>query len=335
MFNLNHDRGERLKIFTWHIHGSYLYYLSQASFDIYIPVTSDKKEGYYGRGETFPFGNNVIEIEANEIKNLSFDCILFQTNKNFLVDQYEILTEEQRRLPRIYLEHDPPSKHPTDTKHIISDPEILVVHVTSFNKLMWQNDTGNVKVIDHGIMPAQVGYSGELEKGIVVVNHLHQRGRKLGADIYEKVKQQVPVDLVGMGTKEHGGLGEVLHPQLPQFISRYRFFFNPIRYTSLGLAVLESMMAGIPFVGLATTEYVTVVQNGVSGYIHTDVDYLVEKMKALLSDKLLASELGKAGKKIVEQQFNIHRFAKEWEETFKEVINNKTYNHEKTNRIYK
>jgi hypothetical protein len=112
----------------------------------------------------FPFGNNVIEIEANEIKNLSFDCILFQTNKNFLVDQYEILTEEQRKLPRIYLEHDPPSKHPTDTKHIISDPEILVVHVTPFNKLMWQNDTGNVKVIDHGIMPAQVGYSGRIGK---------------------------------------------------------------------------------------------------------------------------------------------------------------------------
>ena len=322
MFNLNHDRGERLKIFTWHIHGSYLYYLSQASFDIYIPVTSDKKEGYYGRGKTFPFGKNVIEVEANEVKHISFDCILFQTNKNFLVDQYEILTEEQRRLPRIYLEHDPPSKHPTDTKHIITDPEILVVHVTQFNKLMWENDTGNVKVIDHGIMPSKVGYSGELERGIIVVNHLHQRGRKLGADIYEKVKQHVPVDLVGMGTKEYGGLGEVLHPQLPGFISRYRFFFNPIRYTSLGLAVLESMMAGIPFVGLATTEYVTVIENGISGYIHTDVDYLVEKMKMLLSDKFLASELGMAGKKIVEQRFNIHRFAKEWEETFKEAINN-------------
>jgi glycosyltransferase involved in cell wall biosynthesis len=80
---------------------------------------------------------------------------------------------------------------------------------------------------------------------------------------------------------------------------------------------------------------VTVIENGISGYIHTDVDYLVERMKVLLSDKFLASELGMAGKKIVEQRFNIRRFSREWEETFKEVINNKTCNHEKTNRIYK
>jgi len=190
-------------------------------------------------------------------------------------------------------------------------------------------------VIDHGIISPPVTYSGELKKGIVVINHLHQRGRKLGADIYEKVKQQVPVDLVGMGTKEYGGLGEVLHPELPAFISKYRFLFNPIRYTSLGLAVLESMMIGIPFVGLATTEYVTVVENGISGYIHTDVDYLIEKMRMLLSDRLHALEIGKKGKNVVEQRFNIHRFANEWEKIFEEVINNKTDNHEKTNRIYK
>jgi glycosyltransferase involved in cell wall biosynthesis len=328
MFNPNLQPGRRLKIFTWHIHGSYLYYLSQASIDLYIPVTSEKNEGYYGRGETFPFGNNVIEINASEVKNFSFDCILFQTNKNFLVDQYEILSEEQRKLPRVYLEHDPPSKHPSDTKHIISDPDILVVHVTYFNKLMWQNETNNVKVIDHGIMPLQVDYSGELERGIVVINHLHQRGRKLGADIFEKVSKEVPLDLVGMGTKEYGGLGEILHPQLPSFISKYRFFFNPIRYTSLGLAVLESMTTGIPFVGLATTEYVTVVRNEVSGYIHTDVDYLIEKMKILLSDRSLAVQIGLAGKKIAEERFNIQRFSKDWQETFEQVSERKELNRE-------
>jgi hypothetical protein len=46
-------------------------------------------------------------------------------------------------------------------------------------------------------------------------------------------------------------------------------------------------------------------------------------------------ELGEKGKNVVEQRFNIHRFANEWEKIFEEVINNKTDNHEKTNRIYK
>ncbi len=311
MVNLYSNQAERLKIFTWHIHGSYLYYLSQGDYDIYIPVNEKQNEGYYGRGSTFPFGNNVIEVEAAEVRNMHFDCILFQTNKNYLVDQYDVLNEAQRKLPRIYLEHDPPAKQPTDTKHIINDPDVLVVHVTHFNKLMWNNEIQNVKVIDHGITPPTVEYTGELEKGIVVINHLHQRGRKLGADIYEKVAQHVPIDLVGMGTKEYGGLGEVLHPQLPAFISKYRFLFNPIRYTSLGLAVLESIMIGLPFVGLATTEYVTVVDNEVSGFIHTDIDYLIEKMQLLLRDKALAETIGNKGKISAEKRFNIQRFVKD------------------------
>ncbi len=326
MFNLL-GSAERLKVFTWHIHGSYLYYLSQGDYDIYIPINNQKNEGYYGKGETFSFGKNVIEVDANEIKTLSFDCILFQTNKNYLVDQYEILSAEQRRLPRIYLEHDAPEKSPAETKHIINDAGIVVVHVTHFNKLMWHNENCRVKVIEHGVMPAQSKYTGELEKGIVVINHMHQRGRKLGADIFETVSKHIPLDLVGMGTKEYGGLGELLHPQLPEFISRYRFFFNPIRYTSLGLAVLESMMVGLPFVGIATTEYVTVVENEVSGFINTDINYLIGKMQMLLHDKSLAQQVGNKGKEIVEKRFNINRFVKDWTETFKQVISsNKTYN---------
>ena len=45
---------------------------------------------------------------------LDLDCILFQSRRNYLEDQ-EILSPEQRRLPRIYVEHDPPRETPTDT----------------------------------------------------------------------------------------------------------------------------------------------------------------------------------------------------------------------------
>ncbi len=324
----------KLKIFTWHIHGTYLYYLSKGNFEIYIPVNKEKDEGYYGRGSTFPFGNNVIEVPVNEVKDCSFDCILFQTNKNYLIDQYQVLCEEQRNLPRIYLEHDPPGKHPTDQKHIVHDPAVLMVHVTPFNKLMWHNEISTVKVIDHGVIKPAAAYSGELEKGIVVINHLHQRGRKLGADIFTEVSKYIPLDLVGMGTKEYGGLGEVLHPQLPSFISRYRFLFNPIRYTSLGLAVCEAMITGMPIVALATTEYVTVLTNQVSGIIHTDIDYLIQQMKALLNNKSLAVSLGEEGKKVAEKRFNIERFTKEWEETFQMAVIPKIKYDKKENSIH-
>jgi len=323
-----------LKIFTWHIHGTYLYYLSKGDYTIYIPVNEERTEGYYGRGQTFPFGDNVIEVPVAEVKNLDFDCILFQTNKNFFVDQYEILSEQQRKLPRVYLEHDPPRDNATDTVHPVNDPDVLMVHVTHYNRLMWKNNNRIIKVIEHGTPETTVTYSGELEKGIVVVNHLHKRGRRLGGDIYEEVRKQIPLDLVGMGTKEYGGLGEIPHPELPAFISRYRFFFNPIRYTSFGLAVCEAMMIGIPVVALATTEYATVFRDGVNGYAHTNVDYLTDMMKLLLHDKALAISIGQEGKKTAGIKFSLERFISQWKTVFQLAINNNNITHEEANRVY-
>ncbi len=310
---------KRPRIFTWHIHGSYLYYLSLGNYDIYIPVKDDKSEGYYGRGDTFPFGDNLHVVPADEVKNLELDCILFQSAKNYESDQFEILSAEQRELPKIYLEHDPPRQTPTDTKHIVDDPEVLLVHVTHFNKLMWNNNRTPVRVIDHGVTDPGISYSGELNKGIVVINNIQKRGRRLGLDVFLELKKYIPLDLVGMGSEEPG-LGEIKHGQLPGFISRYRFFFNPIRYTSLGLSILEAMMIGVPVVGMATTELVTVIQNGVSGYVHTDTRYLADKMKELLDNHELAVQLGNEGRKIAQERFNINRFARDWEETFNKVI---------------
>ena len=223
-----------LRVLTWHVHGNYLYYLSQARAEFYLPVRGDGRPGYGGRGRTFPFGPNVHDVPADEVRNQAFDCVLFQSPANYAEDQYEILSAAQRRLPRIYLEHDPPRQNPTDTRHPVDDPDVLLVHVTPFNRLMWDNGRTPTRVIEHGVLvPDTVRYTGELPRGIVVVNHLKRRGRRLGCDVFEEVRQRVPLDLVGMGTEESGGLGEVPPMQLAAFQARYRFFFNPIRYTSL------------------------------------------------------------------------------------------------------
>jgi hypothetical protein len=153
----------RLKILTWHIHGSYLYYLTQAPHDFYLPVKPNKPEGYGGRLGSFPWGDNVHEISADEVRNHSFDCILFQSKRNYLNDQHEILSDSQRRLPRLYLEHDPPREHPTDTYHVVNDPNITLIHVTHFNHLMWDSGSTPTRVIEHGVMiPDGVSYTGEL-----------------------------------------------------------------------------------------------------------------------------------------------------------------------------
>ncbi len=309
-----------LRVLTWHVHGSYLYYLAHSRQEFYLPVLPGRPEGYQGRTPSYPWPGNLHEVPAEEVRSLGFDCVLFQSRQNYLRDQYEILSEPQRRLPRIYLEHDPPREHPTDTRHPCDDPDALLVHVTHFNGLMWDNGRTPTRVIEHGVVvPRGVSYTGQLARGIVVVNNISKRGRRLGLDVFERARREVPLDLVGMGWEQVGGLGEVAHHKLPAFEARYRFFFNPIRYTSLGLSVCEAMMLGLPIVGLATTEMVAVIENGVSGFLSTDVSAVIECMRDLLRHPAEARRLGAGARRTARSRFGIERFARDWDETFAQV----------------
>jgi hypothetical protein len=306
-----------LRVLTWHVHGNYLLYLSQAKVEFCLPVKEGRPPGYGGRGRTFPFGPNVHDVHADEVRRLDFDCVLFQSRLNWEVDQYEVLSEAQRRLPRVYLEHDTPHPQPADSRHWVDDPGTLLVHVTPFNALMWDTGRTPTRVIDHGVfVPEGVRHTGEIARGLVVVNHLRQRGRLLGADVFQSVRGRVPLDLVGMDAESLGGLGEVFPPALPAFEARYRFFFHPVRWTSLGLAVLEAMTVGMPVVGLAMTELVTVIANGVNGFVDTDPEKLVGPMQRLLDDPAEARRLGENARRTALERFGIGRFARDWEETF-------------------
>jgi hypothetical protein len=306
-----------IRVLTWHVHGNYMLYLSRAGVEFVLPHDPARGPGFGGRGTTFPFGPNVVEVPAAEVRNERLDCVLYQTRQNWERDQYDVLTPAQRRLPRVYLQHDPPWNDPVNERHWFDDPDGLLVHVTPFNALMWDSGRTPARVIDHGVfVPAPARFTGELARGVVVVNHLRQRGRRLGADVFDQLRREVPLDLVGMDAESLGGLGEVFPPALPHTLARYRLFFNPIRWTSLGLAVIEAMMVGLPVVGLATTELVTVVRNGESGFLATDSAQLVGPIRELLADPAEARRMGENARRYALARFGIDRFARDWEATF-------------------
>lgn len=310
----------RPRVLTWHVHGSYLYYLAHTPCEFILPVKPGRPEGYGGRGGNFDWPDNVVEVPAETVRNLEVDLVLTQSRRNYLEDRFEVLSSEQLRLPLVHLEHDPPRESPTDTRHFVDDPGALLVHVTHFNALMWDSGATPARVIEHGVtVPGHLEFQGSLPRAIAVVNNIDLRGRRLGADVLDRVAAQMPVDLAGMGSEARGGLGDVRARELFGLEVQYRCFFHPIRYTSLGLALLEAMMLGLPVVGLATTELATVIEDGRSGYIDTNVDRLAQVMRGLLDDRDEAARLGEAARATAKERFNISRFVSDWLATFEEV----------------
>ena len=101
---------------------------------------------------------------------------------------------------------------------------------------------------------------------------------------------------------------------------RYRFLFNPIRYTSLGLAVCEAMSLGVPIIGLATTEMATTVVSDFSGYVDTDISVLIRRMHELLRDRDKAQRLGEGARLAAHARFGIGRFVRDWDRAFTDAV---------------
>ncbi len=316
-----------LNVLVWQIHGSYLNTLVQsftgAPYRFYLPTKPGKPEGYGGRGPTYSWSPETVEVPTEEVGDLDLDLVVYQTEKNFFEDAREILTPEQRALPAIYLEHNTPQDRINDMVHPIDDPSVLLVHVTHFNDLFWDCGETPTSVIDHAVMPStpEGSYTGEIERGVSLVNDMPRRKRVVGGDVFRRASEEVPLDLFGFDSKEvAGGFGDLPQAEVHERMRAYRFYFNPIRYTSLPLSVLEAMEIGLPVVALATTELVTVIKDGENGFIDTNVDNLVRRMRQLLSDPEEARRIGEAGRRTIRERFGPERFAAGWEAAFEEAL---------------
>jgi hypothetical protein len=311
----------RLKILTWHIHGSYLNTMAQIDHDWYLPIKPGRPEGYVGRGGYVEWPAYVREVPATDVRNLDLDLIIFQTPRNYLEDQFEILSAEQQRRPKIYLEHNTPKPHPTDSKHPVDDPNVLLVHVTHYNRLMWDNGRTPTRVIEHSVaIDPAITYSGQRAQGITVINEIPRRNRIAGYDIFLRARAAVPLTIAGMQSEALGGLGDIPYRYLHHRMAEYRFLFSPMRYTSLPLAVIEALTIGMPVVALATTELPTVIENGVSGYVSCNVDELIERMRFLLAAPDEACRLGANARAIARERFGLERFIRDWNAAFADVL---------------
>src|SRR3712207_2025357 len=102
-------------------------------------------------------------------------------------------------------------------------------------------------------------------------------------------------------------------------MARRRVYLHPIRWTSLGLSLLEAMHLGMPVVALGTTEVAEAVPPE-AGVVSNRLDVLDDALRQLVSDADEARERGDAARRAALERYGLGRFLDDWERLLAQVV---------------
>lgn len=318
-----------MNILLWHVHGSWTTAFVQGPHTYLVPVTPDRGPDGLGRARTFTWPESVREVGPQELARTPVDLVVLQRPHEEELARRWLGRRPGRDVPAVYLEHNAPDGSVPDTRHPYADrDDLTLVHVTHFNRLFWDCGRTRTEVVEHGIIDPGHLYTGRLPRAAVVVNEPVRRGRYTGTDLLPALSRAAPLDVFGMRTEglaAHLGLPpercashELPQRQLHAAMAQRRLYLHPVRWTSLGLSLLEAMHLGMPVVALATTEAVEAVPPG-TGVLSTRPEVLARAVRRYLEEPQAAAEDGARARQAALGRYGLKRFLDDWEHLMTEV----------------
>lgn len=289
-----------MKILLWHVHGSWTNAFVRGAHEYLIP---GPPSGIGLAGRDWPAAREVQVPEA-ALPDVGADIAVLQRPAEIGLVPVGI--------PVVYLEHNTP-KYPNQA-HPLKDWDGTIVHVTHFNDLMWDCGTTRTVVVEHGVVDPGPRYTGELPRAAVVVNDPVRRGRAVGTDLLPRFAGAAPLDVYGMRTRKLGDMGRGDHDldSLHRELALRRLYLHPVRWTSLGLSLIEAMHLAMPVVALACTEVARAVPPE-AGVVSTDVEELVRAVAELVEDPALARHKGKQAREFALARYGLDAFLRGWD----------------------
>jgi glycosyltransferase involved in cell wall biosynthesis len=309
-----------MRILLWHVHGSWTTSFVHGPHEYVVPVLPGRGPDGVGIARTFDWpAGSVTEATPEELRDLELDCVLLQ-RPHELEHLCEAWTGRRpgRDLPAVYVEHNAPQGRVNELRHPAADrDDLLLVHVTHFNDLFWDAGGTPTRVVEHGIVDPGPRYTGELPRAVVVVNEARRRARVTGTDLLGRFAEAAPIDLFGMDALSLRipgvtGIDDTPQAAMHGEMARRRVYLHPIRWTSLGLALLEAMHLGMPVVALGTTEVADAVP-AEAGAVSTDAGRLAARLRELAHDPDAAREAGAAARRAALARYGLERFLADWD----------------------
>jgi glycosyltransferase involved in cell wall biosynthesis len=310
-----------MRILLWHVHGSWTTAFVQGRHQYLVPVVPDRGPDGRGRARTWHWPDSVAEVSPAALAHEPVDVVILQRAADeVLATRWLGGRRPGRDVPAIWLEHNAPQGRITEMRHPAAGrADLTLVHVTHFNALFWDTGRTPTRVIEHGVVDPGARYTGELPRAAVVVNEPGRRGRVTGTDLLCELGRDVPIDLFGMGAGTLGGIENLPQAELHAAMAQRRLYLHPVRWTSLGLALIEAMHLAMPVVALATTEVPEAVPPE-AGVVSTRLGVLRDAMRGLVDDPERARVMGKAARAYALERYGLARFLADWDALLAEVV---------------
>ena len=303
-----------MRVLLWHVHGAWTTAFVHGDHEYTVPVLPARGVDGVGIARTYDWPDGVRELSPEQLHDEEFDLVVLQRPH-----ELERLAEAWlgrrpgRDVPAVYVEHNAPQGRIAEMRHPAADrPDLLLVHVTHFNALFWDAGTTPTQVVEHGIVDPGHRYTGELPRAAVVINEARRRARVTGTDLLDRFATAAPLDLFGIDAASLGGIEDLPQADLHEEIARRRVYLHPVRWTSLGLSLLEAMQLGMPVVALGTTEAHEAVP-AAAGAVSTRLDVLEDAVRRLVADPEEAQARGAAARAAALERYGLDRFLADWD----------------------
>ncbi|WP_299036642.1 glycosyltransferase [uncultured Pseudokineococcus sp.] len=325
-----------MRVLLWHVHGSWTTSFVQGSHTYLLPVLPDRGPDGRGRARTWSWPGSAVEVTPEQLAAEPPDVVVLQrAHEAELLERWTGLVAGVD-VPVVHLEHDAPTDHAARSRQRAADGRDLVVHVTAYNALMWDNGGAPTTVVEHGVVDPGPLATGERRSLGVVVNEPVRRERVAGTDVVLDLARSLPVEVYGMGMAALGELADArgvpslgtasgaLHDDLPQDrmhseLGAHRAYLHPYRWTSLGMALCEAMTIGMPVLAVASTAAADAVP-AAGGVVSADPRVLARAARTWLEDPAAAREAGAAAREHALARFGLARFLREWDEVLDAVV---------------
>jgi hypothetical protein len=314
-----------VNVLIWHVHGSWTTAFVQGRHRYVIPVVEGRGPDGRGRARTWDWPAAAVERTPEQLREEDVDVVVLQRPEDEALAAAWLGRRPGVDVPAIWLEHNAPQGRINDLRHPAADrPELTVVHVTHTNDLFWDCGATPTTVIEHGIVDPGQRWTGEVPAAAVVINEPGRRGRVTGSDLLGPLSAHLPIDLFGMGAdgfaREAAARGErvTAHEDVPQHLlhdemARRCAYLHTIRWTSLGLALLEAMHLGMPVVALSTTEVPEAVPPE-AGVVSNRLDVLAAALRRFAADPDEAAACGRAARRVALDRYGLARFLHDWDQ---------------------